>query len=152
MIGITLAYYGIGTAIIQGGLIRLVIPRFGEPATIIFGLTCGAFALFLFAFASETWMILVIIPISCLSHLAHAAFTGMMTKRVPDSEQGELQGVLGSLTAVASFASPLMMTAIFFALADPGGAIYLPGGPFAIAGILTLVAFWPLMRALAYRG
>lgn len=147
-IGLTLTYYGIGTAIVQGGLIRLMIPRFGEPLTMIFGLTCATLSAVLFGLSSETWMVLAIIPLACLSHVAQAAMTGMMTRRVSDSEQGELQGVIGSITAVASIGSPLVMTAIFFRMADPVG-VYVPGAPFLVAGMLLVVAAFPIRRALS---
>ena len=150
MIGLTLAYYGIGTAIVQGGLIRWIIPAIGEPKTIVLGLIVSALSFFLFAFASQTWMVLIIIPISCLSHVAGAALTGMMTRLVSDSEQGELQGVLGAIGAVTSIVSSLVMTAIFFKLADDQGA-YFPGGSFLVAGVLVLISFVPLRAALMHR-
>ncbi len=149
MIGLTLAYYGIGTAIVQGGLIRWIIPAIGEPKTVLVGLGCGALSLFLVAFASQTWMVLAIIPISCISHVAGAALTGMMTRLVSDSEQGELQGVLGAIAAVTSIVSALVMTAIFFKLADGQGA-YFPGGPYLVASLLIVVSFIPLGRALRH--
>lgn len=147
MIGITLAYYGIGTAIVQGGLIRMIIPRIGEPNTIWVGLTAGGLALVLLSFAPTTWVVFAIIPLSCVSHIAAAAMTGMMTRLVSDSEQGELQGVLGSIAAVTSIASALIMTAVFFALADDKG-VYFPGGPYLVAGLLIFVSMIPLRFAL----
>lgn len=149
-IGLTLTYYGIGTAIVQGGLIRLMIPLIGEPRTMVFGLCCATLSAFLFGLASQTWMVLAIIPLACLSHVAQAAMTGMMTQQVSDSEQGELQGVIGSITAVASIGSPLVMTAIFFRMADPNGH-YLPGAPFLVAGGLLVLASIPIRRALITR-
>jgi len=148
MIGLTLAYYGIGTAIVQGGLIRWIIPAIGEPKTIIIGLVTSALSFFLFSMASATWMILIIIPISCISHVAGAALTGMMTRLVSDSEQGELQGVLGAIGAVTSIISALIMTAIFFRLAD-GEGVYFPGGPYLVAGILVVISFIPLRYAFS---
>jgi len=53
MIGISLAYYGVGTAIVQGGLIRWIIPAIGEPKTIVLGLVSSAVAFILLAFSSE---------------------------------------------------------------------------------------------------
>lgn len=149
MIGVTLAYYGIGTAIVQGGLIRWIIPAIGEPKTIVLGLIASALAFILVAFASTTGMVLALIPISCLSHVAGAALTGMMTRLVSDSEQGELQGVLGAIGAVTSIVSALVMTAIFFKLADGEGA-YFPGAPYLVAGLLIVISFVPLSAAFRY--
>lgn len=148
MIGFSLAAYGIGSAIVQGGLIRVVIPRLGEPRTVWLGLAMAVVALFLFAFAWEPWMVFAIIPIACLSHLYDAGITGLMTKQVSDSEQGELQGVIGALAAVTSVVTPLAATAIFFATADREEGIYFPGAPYFLAGLVTLFCVIPLARGL----
>lgn len=149
MIGLTLAYYGFGSAIVQGGLIRWIIPTFGEPKSIVIGLVFSALAFILVAFATTTWMVLAIVPLACISHVAGVALTGMMTRLVSDSEQGELQGILGAIGAVTSIFSSILMTAIFFALADDKGT-YFPGGPYLVAGILTVLSLIPLSFALKH--
>lgn len=149
MIGASLAAYGVGLAIVQGGLIRLIIPWLGEHRSILIGYWLAALTAFMFAFATETWMVFVIIPIAVFANVADAALTGAMTREVSDNEQGELQGVLGSIIAVCSVLSPIVMTAIFFRAADPKNTIYFPGAPFFIVGVLTVIAILPLRRALA---
>ena len=149
MIAISLTVYGVMTAIVQGGLIRVIIARLGEQRTVWLGLGCGAIAFFLLSLAGSTLAVFLIIPISASAHVAGAALTGIMTRAVSDSEQGELQGVLGSIQAVTSIISSLAMTAIFFALAKPDAAIYFPGGPFMIAFALTILSLIPLRRGLA---
>ena len=148
MIGASLAAYGIGSAIVQGGLIRVIIPKLGEPRTIWLGLLMAVLALFLFAFAWQTWMVFAIIPIACLSHMFDAGLVGVMTKQVSDSEQGELQGVIGALAAVTSVVTPLAATAIFFATADRQAGFYFPGAPYFLAAIVTLFVAVPLARGL----
>jgi MFS transporter, DHA1 family, tetracycline resistance protein len=147
MIGLTLTVYGLGTAFVQGVLIRKVVPWLGEPATVVWGLVASALSLLLFGLATQTWMVFVIIPISCLSHVAGAALTALATRQVSDSEQGELQGVMGSIVAVCSVISPLIATAVFFRMADDAGA-YLPGAPYLVSLVFTLLSFWPLSLAL----
>lgn len=148
MIGVSLTAYGIGVAVVQGGLIRAIIPWMGEPNTLRFGFTCAAISAFIFGISTESLMVFAAIPIACLSHVGDAALSGVMTKQVSDSEQGELQGVMGSMVAVCSIVSPLIMTAIFFRMANPDGAIYFPGAPFILVALLTMLALIPLERAL----
>lgn len=148
MIGLTLTYYGIGTAVVQGGIIRLVVPWLGEPRTAVFGLMCSGIAAAAFAVANSTVVVLAIIPIAALSHMGQAALTGLMTRQVSDMEQGELQGVIGALTAVASVISPLVATMIFYRSAGPDAPIYFPGAPFVVAAVLIALAFIPLRKAL----
>ena len=64
----------------------------------------------------------------------------MMSQQTPDDAQGELQGILTSVNALAMILSPLLMTGVFAAATMPGGAIYLPGAPFLAALLLTLAA------------
>jgi DHA1 family tetracycline resistance protein-like MFS transporter len=147
-IAFTLTTYGVLTALVQGGLIRVVIRYLGEPRTIWFGLFAAIVAFIGFAWAHEGWMVFALIPISALSHVAGAALSGQMTQTVSDSEQGELQGVIGSVQAVTSIISSLGMTWIFFVLASPDASIYFPGGPFLLAAVLTIVALIPLNMGL----
>lgn len=152
MIGFSLAFYGISTALVQGGLIRLVVPRFGEARTAWIGLACAVLAFFLIAVVRETIFVFLLIPLAALSHLLGAALTSMMTRTVSDREQGELQGVLGAIGAVTSVISSLGMTALFLKTGNPAAAIYFPGAPFALAGLLTLAAALPMARALRSTG
>lgn len=148
MIGLTLTYYGLGTAIVQGGIIRWVVPILGEARTTVFGLGCAAVSALGFALAGTTGVVLAIIPIAALSHMGQAALTGLMTRQVSDSEQGELQGVIGSVTAVAAVISPLVATTVFYRAAAPDAPIYFPGAPFLLATVLMLLSFIPLYKAL----
>ena len=50
-VGISLAVFGVLFALVQGGLVRVVVPLLGEVRTIAFGLAVGAIALVLFAAA-----------------------------------------------------------------------------------------------------
>lgn len=150
MIGFTLTYYGVGTALVQGGLIRMVVPRLGETRTTIFGLACAGVAALGFGLAGSTFAVLLIIPLACLSHMGQAALVGLMTRQVADSEQGELQGVIGAITAMASIISPIVATLVFYRAAAADAVIYLPGAPFLVAALLMALSFIPLM--IAFRG
>ena len=149
MIGFSLAVYGVFTALVQGGLIRAVIPRLGEPRTIWLGLSFAVASFFMIGTATTSWMVFAIIPISSISHLLGAALTGMMTREVSDSEQGELQGILGAIGAVTSVVSAIVRTWIFLKTGNKEAAIYMPGAPFLLAGTLTLIAALPLWVALS---
>lgn len=151
MIAITLTIYGVITAIVQGGLIRIAIAKFGEATTCWIGMCAAVVAFFSLSLAPSSAVVFAIIPISALAHFAGAALSGIMTREVSDAEQGELQGILGSIQAVCSVIASLGMTTIFFFLARPDADIYFPGGPFLLAGVLTILAFIPLRKGLANR-
>ncbi|MCX8952555.1 tetracycline resistance MFS efflux pump, partial [Ruegeria sp. NA] len=69
------------------------------------------------------------------------ALQAMMSKATPDSQQGELQGVLTALHALSMVISPLVMTSVFAQFIRPDTPLYLPGAPFLLALALMLAGF-----------
>jgi DHA1 family tetracycline resistance protein-like MFS transporter len=62
----------------------------------------------------------------------------MMSRIAPDDAQGELQGVLSSVAAIAMILAPLMMTQTFAMFTGPSAPFYMPGAPFAVSALLML--------------
>ena len=60
----------------------------------------------------------------------------MMSKRTPPSQQGELQGLIGSLTALAMMLAQLTFNFTLAAFTEVGAAIRFPGAPFVIAACI----------------
>ncbi|MEM7405012.1 MAG: MFS transporter [Pseudomonadota bacterium] len=147
-IGISLAMYGLGMAIVQGAMVRPVVARLGEARTIVVGLVFGAAAGFGFGFVTVGWIALALIPLAALSELAVPALTSMMSNRVGDDEQGELQGVLASLTAVAAVLMPPVATGLFYAFTHPASSISLPGAPFLLVLLLVGLCIPVMWRSL----
>ncbi len=74
------------------------------------------------------------------------ALQAIMSRAAPDNRQGELQGVLGSIAALATIVSPLLMTETFAIFTRAQARIHLPGAPFLIAAALTAACFVILVR------
>jgi DHA1 family tetracycline resistance protein-like MFS transporter len=147
-VGVSLGAVGVASAIVQGGLTRVVIPRLGETRTLYFGLLLGVLAYIGFALSSHGWMIYAWIPIAGLAGLSGPALQGLVANRVPDNAQGELQGALSSLTSLSAILAPLLLTAVFARYSGPDATIYLPGAPFLIGAALTAVGLVIAARAL----
>lgn len=139
-IGFSLAAVGVGFAVVQGGLIPLFIRRLGERWTGYIGFVLNVVSMVGIAFATQGWMIYALMPITALGDIAKPAMTGLMSGRVPDDAQGELQGVLSSGQSVMTVISPLLMTQIFGVFAAPGADPYLPGAPFLAAALAMALA------------
>ena len=139
-VGVSLMCFGLGMAIVQGWLIRLIVPRFGEWKTLIFGITVTAIAFGAFAWAPFGWMIYALIPLTTIGLIAGPAMSGIMSQAVDDQSQGELQGVLTAVGAIGSVISPLVMTGLFGYFTSEASEIYLPGAPFYLAGLLEIMA------------
>ncbi|GGA06405.1 TCR/Tet family MFS transporter [Neptunicoccus cionae] len=142
LVGVSLGAFGVMMAISQGLLIRLAIPRLGEYGTALLGLSMEMLAFVGIAFAPSTWVIFALLPISALGMLAGPAMQGIMSRAVPDDAQGELQGVVSSVRAMASIIAPLVMTGLFSWFTREGAALYFPGAPFIASAFLILIALW----------
>ena len=139
MIGISLGAFGIAMAIVQGGLIRLILKWFGDRGTIIYGLAFNFFAFLVLAFVESGTLAIIFIPLTALGAVVTPAVQGMMSRATSDNSQGELQGVLSSTAALATIISPLIMTQIFATFAREDASYYLPGAPFLVSMSLMVV-------------
>lgn len=136
MVGVSLASFGISMAIVQGGLIRIILPRFGERATILYGFIFNACAFLALAVVTSGTIALILTPLTALGAVVTPALQGLMSKSAADNQQGELQGLIASFRAVAMILSPLVMTQIFAAFTLPDGPAYLPGAPFLLSMLI----------------
>jgi DHA1 family tetracycline resistance protein-like MFS transporter len=146
MVGYSLAFVGLMIAIVQGGLIRIVIPKLGQSRALFAGLILYTLGMFLFAFASATWMMIAFSAVYCMGGIAGPALQGMISGHVPPTEQGELQGALTSLMSATSIIGPPIMTNLFSVFSRDNSGYYFPGAPF-IAGAL----FFLFSTILTYR-
>ena len=146
LVGLSLAAYGIGMVVVQGVLIRVVMPRLGERRLLAVMLPYNCLVLLLVAFLRDGWLMFLLTPFSAVGALAAPALRALFSRVAADDQQGELQGVLASITAVAAIVSPLVMTAVFSAAT--AGPRDFPGAPFLLASGLMAVA-WALARRRA---
>ncbi len=148
MIGLSLGAFGIGIAIVQGVLIRPILARIGERNAVLLGLGVDVVAFVALGFVTNGWIALALTPLTALGSIAGPALQGIMSRTAPDDQQGELQGALTSINAVASIAAPLAMTQVFFYFTHENAPIYLPGAPFILSAILVVGAIGVYLPAL----
>jgi len=139
-IGNSLALVGIASMIIMAAVIGPVVARFGERRTLFAGLFLGALGFALFGWAPTGWLFMIAIPINCLWALAGPPSTSMMTQHVSPSEQGQLQGALGSVRSIAMIVGPSIFSMTFAAFIATGRSFQLPGAPWYLAALLLLAA------------
>jgi DHA1 family tetracycline resistance protein-like MFS transporter len=145
-IGLSLALFGIMMALVQGVLIRFVLRWLGERNTVVYGHVFDVFAFAALAFVTSGALALVLTPLAALGAVITPALQAMMSKMVGDDQQGELQGILTSIYALAMVVSPLMMTSVFAAFTREGTAYYLPGAPFLLSIVLILIGLAVFVR------
>lgn len=138
MIGLSLGIFGIGIAIVQGLLIRPIINRIGERKAVIFGLSIDVVAFVALGFVTNGWIALALTPLTALGSIAGPALQGIMSRTASDDQQGELQGTVTSINAVATIIAPLMVTQTFWYFTAGHAPFYLPGAPFLLSAVLTV--------------
>lgn len=157
-IGFALGAFGIASAIVQGGLIRIAIPKLGMINCAVIGIVMNATAYIGISMAGNGLIAYLYMIPAALGGLANPAIMNLMSIRVAKNAQGELQGATGSLTGIAMLISPLVMTRLFSHYGGADSMPYFPGAPFMLAGLLTilglLVFIWavrqvPVVRAEA---
>ena len=71
--------------------------------------------------------------------LAAPALNSIMSKTVPPTEQGELQGALACIGSLTSIAAPPLLTNLFAYFTSASAPVYFPGSAF-LAAALSLAA------------
>ena len=149
LVGYSLGFIGLLAAIVQGGLIRVIIPKLGNIKSVYFGMIFYILGLSLFAFAEEEWMVFAFaIPLS-LGGISGPALQGIMTNKIPDDEQGEFQGGMTSLVSLTAIIGPLLMTNLFSYFTSENSFYYFPGAPFMVGAIISFFGLIIAVRFLS---
>ncbi|MGN6567662.1 MAG: TCR/Tet family MFS transporter [Flavipsychrobacter sp.] len=142
MVGYSLSVVGVLIALVQGGLIRVTIPAFGQKNSVYIGLALYTVALVLFAFAYKGWMMYAFLVPYCLGGIAGPALQGIISSQVPHNEQGELQGALTSLMSLTTIFGPLMMNNLFAWFTSKAAPVYFPGAAFMAGAVLMFISIF----------
>lgn len=96
------AFLGLVAAIVQGGLIRRLVPRFGEPRLILTGLVALGAGLAGLAVV-ETWpgLLGATLLVGVGSGLSSPSIQGLLSRITPMTEQGAVFGTLASAQTLA---------------------------------------------------
>jgi DHA1 family tetracycline resistance protein-like MFS transporter len=146
-IGYSLGAVGILMVLVQAVLLRAVLPKLGSRRTAMIGFSFCILSFLGYAFVTEGWMIYPFLVVGALQGFISPAMQGIMSTQVSDSEQGELQGGLGSMSSLTSIVSPPFMTTLFAAFTGVTAPLYFPGAPWLAAAILTLISLALFLRA-----
>lgn len=150
-IGLAVGVYGGLVAAVQAGLTGILIKRFGARRTAILGLVIGLPSYLICAFALNSAMLIAGVVVGSVAGVTFPALQQMMSERIAEDAQGELQGAVASTMSMTSIFGPIVMTSVFAAYADDKG-LHLPGAPFilaAVVGYLALALLWQVSRGMA---
>ena len=146
-VGLVLGAVGVSSMVVAGGLTRPVVARLGEARTLLLGLAFGTAGFAVYGAATLPQVFLVGVPLVGLMGVSGPALQGLLSARVEATEQGQLQGAIGSLRGVAGMIGPLLFTQSFSVATS--SSLALPGIPYYLAAGLLLGSFLlalPLVR------
>ena len=151
MVGLSLGWVGLTVGLVQGGLSRIIIPKIGQVQSVYIGLLIAFVGYFLFAFATQGWMMFAFMTFFAFSGIAMPSIQSIISNQVPKNEQGEVQGTLTSLISLSSIIGPLLMNNLLFHyFSNEETFCYFPGAPFLMAGILVLISIFIAFRNLTF--
>jgi len=143
--GLALAVAGLGSAVVQGLLVRRIVPRLGERRSALIGSSLSVCAYLLIAFAPFGWVVLLGIMVQACGAITGPSVQGLVSAAVPADRQGETQGALASVQGLTAIVSPLVAGSVFAHFTGSAAPILLPGAPFVVSAVAFLVA----IRAVA---
>ena len=148
-VGFSLGVVGVCMLVVQGFLIRKIIPLLGSKRTAYVGLALTIVAFFGYALSPVGWAMYIWIVVGAGSGLIMPAMNGIMSRQLPANAQGELQGILGSVASSTFIISPVVMTQLFAYFSSSAAPVYFPGAAFALAGVLTAGSALTMVVALS---
>jgi DHA1 family tetracycline resistance protein-like MFS transporter len=146
-IGYSLGFVGVLMILVQAVVLRLALPRLGSRRAAVVGYVFCTLSFLGYAFATHVWMIYFFLVVGALQGFVSPALQGIMANQVGESEQGELQGGLASMSSLTSILSPPFMTQLFGFFTGINAPIYFPGAPYLAAAVLTVIAMGLFLKA-----
>jgi len=138
--GLSLAFIGVFNIIVQAGLVKRIVARFGERRALFAGLLFGCAGYAIYGLAPVGIAFLSAMPVFAFMGLVGPSAQGLMTRRVGPSEQGQLQGANSSIIGITGLIGPGLFTLTFASFIGSHRDWRLPGAPFLLAALLMVMA------------
>lgn len=131
--GYLFAYMGVLITVVQGGLIRRLVPLLGEQRLVWIGTASTGLAMLLIGVRGElAFLILALGGVALGQGVLNPSLSSLLSRQAPEGKQGLILGVSQSLGSLARVVGPIM-----------GGFLYSRVGmaaPYVAGGILMLCA------------
>lgn len=135
-VGALLALVGLLDMGVQGLLTGPVVKRLDDRTTMVIGLSFGAIGVAAMGLAPTQGLFVAAMFPNALWGLAMPTIQSLMTQRVSESEQGQLQGANNSVGAIAGVVSPLFFGAVYSLSVGASPALPFIGSAFLIAAAI----------------
>ncbi|MDT7952284.1 MAG: MFS transporter [Acetobacteraceae bacterium] len=138
--GLALTVMGVGSAAVQGLLVRRIVPALGERRAAMIGFSLTSCAYLSLALAWSVPVLLLGLVLQSFGAISGPAIQSLLSNKAGPGEQGQLQGALASVQGLTAIVAPLAGSFIFSLFANPERPAYFPGAPFLMGTVACLVA------------
>jgi DHA1 family tetracycline resistance protein-like MFS transporter len=149
--GLSLTFIGVFNIIVQAGLVKRIVARFGERRALFAGLLCGCAGYAIYGLAPVGIAFLSAMPVFAFMGLVGPSAQSLMSRRVGPSEQGQLQGANSSIIGITGMIGPGLFTMTFASFIGAHRDWRLPGAPFLLAALLMVIALVLARRVTSRR-
>jgi DHA1 family tetracycline resistance protein-like MFS transporter len=146
-VGLSLAFAGLLMGLVQGALVKRIVPKLGDTRAVLVGLVISALAYVGYGLCSHGWTMYAIMAIGGFAGITGPALQAYITKHVPPNEQGAVQGVFGGVQSFAGIPGPFIATHIFGWSVQAGHPAWMAGIAFFVTAGFILLAMFLAQRA-----
>lgn len=113
--GLLFLYIGVLIALVQGGVVRRMAPKYGEKKLALVGLLMVVPGLLIVGWCGrQLWLYVGLFLLSVGSSLVTPCLTALVSLYSPEDRQGEMLGVFRSLGSLARAIAPLMAAFVYW--------------------------------------
>lgn len=135
--GLLLAAAGVLDLVMQGVLAGPAVRRLGERGTVLLGLTGRTAGMLAMGLAPGGWLFALALLPSSMWGLAEPPLRSLMSARVSEDAQGQVQGASHCVASISGIVGPIL-----FGLIYSWSSEILPGLAFAAAALMVAIAAW----------
>ena len=137
-LGELMAALGLSTMISEAVLVRIAIPAMGEKLSMRVGLISFALQCTLLAVANRPWHLFACAVLAVPGNLVYPSVSSLVSTRVRPDRVGRALGAVNGVKSLTEGVGPLMFGTLL-TMSEKDG---LPGWPYFIAALMSLMAFW----------
>jgi len=138
--GLSLFVVGLMAAVVQGGLLGLLLRKWGERRLVVAGLASGMLAYVAYGLTTAGWLMYAIIFANILAFAVGPALTAIVSKAADPSEQGVSMGSVSSLNSLMAVLAPFLGTPLLAEVSHLPAGDWRIGAPFFLSAALAFVA------------
>jgi DHA1 family tetracycline resistance protein-like MFS transporter len=138
--GLSLFVVGLMAAVVQGGLLGMLLKTFGERRVVIAGLASGVLAYIAYGLTTVGWVMYAIIFANILAFAVGPALHAIVSKAADPGEQGVAMGSLASLSSLMAVTAPFIGTPLLAEVSHLPSGDWRIGAPFFMSALLAFIA------------